>query len=91
MKHANTTLTCLVAMIGGTVLALSNIAEAKGYSPATAASATERQDIERRLTQVEERQQQMEQALQAELKRLQAELKAAKVEQLAKSGTSTDQ
>jgi acetolactate synthase small subunit len=91
MKHANTTLSCLVVMIGGTVLALSNIAEAKGYSPAMEVSATERQDIERRLTQVEERQQQMEQALQAELKRLQAELKAAKVEQLAKSGASTDE
>jgi hypothetical protein len=59
MKHANTTLSCLVVMIGGTVLALSNIAEAKGYSPAMEVSATERQDIERRLTQVEERQQQV--------------------------------
>ncbi|MGY6215248.1 hypothetical protein ACW73L_08805 [Methylolobus aquaticus] len=91
MKHANTTLSCLVVMIGGTVLALSNIAEAKGYSPVTTTSTTERQEIERRLTQVEEHQQQMEQALQAELRRLQAELRAAKVEQLAKSTAATNE
>ncbi|MBM4202259.1 MAG: hypothetical protein FJ189_13375 [Gammaproteobacteria bacterium] len=72
-------------MIGATVLALSDIAEAKGYSPVTGANATERQRIERRLSQIEDRQQQLERALTAELRRLQAELKEAQVEQLAKS------
>jgi hypothetical protein len=65
-------------------LAASGMAQAKGYSPNSAAPDTDSQDVERRLNRIEDHQRKVEEAFTAELQKLRAELKDAKGQHTAR-------
>ena len=66
-------------------LAISGVAQAKGYSPKAEKSSATSQDLERRLERLEADHKQLEEALTAELAKLRADLSVAREQQIAKT------